>query len=95
MQFTPVGPWGVGASAGPAAKGLKGLSGRVADPNHLRDDQDGSRVNLRARCRFVLLFMFMESLLTVQSAKQKAVKRNASRSALRRQCLSQSLDSSE
>ena len=29
----PLGPWGVGASAGPATEGLKGLSGRVADPN--------------------------------------------------------------
>ena len=33
MKFTPLGPWGVGASAGPATEGLKGLSGRVADPN--------------------------------------------------------------
>ena len=32
MQFTPLGPWGVGASAGPATEGLKGDSGRVADP---------------------------------------------------------------
>ena len=32
MQFTPLGPWGVGASAGPATVGLKDDSGRVADP---------------------------------------------------------------
>ena len=32
MQFTPLGPWGVGASAGSATAGLKGDSGRVADP---------------------------------------------------------------
>ena len=30
-----------------AHDGLKGLSGRVADPNHLRDDQRGSRVKSR------------------------------------------------
>ena len=33
MQFTPLGPWGVGASAGPATEGLKaslkGLSGHA------------------------------------------------------------------
>ena len=32
MQFTPLGPWGVGASTGPATEGLKVDSGRVADP---------------------------------------------------------------
>ena len=33
MQFTPLGPWGVGASgsAVSATEGIKGLSGRVAD----------------------------------------------------------------
>ena len=29
MQSTQLGPWGVGASAGPVAAGLKGDSGRV------------------------------------------------------------------
>ena len=44
MQFTPLGPWGVGASAGPATEGLKGLSGRVADPNPCDKDQGGKSV---------------------------------------------------
>ena len=43
MQFTPLGPWGVGASAGPATEGLKGDSGRVADPNPLREDTGWER----------------------------------------------------
>ena len=38
MQFTPLGPWGVGASVGPATEGLKGLSGRVADPTPDRQE---------------------------------------------------------
>ena len=46
MQFTPLGPWGVGASAGPATEGLKGLSGRVADPNPVEQDQGGKGVNI-------------------------------------------------
>ena len=37
MQFTPVGPWGVGGSVGPATEGLKGLSGRVQNPNLASD----------------------------------------------------------
>ena len=44
MQFTPLGPWGVGASAGPATEGLKGLSGRVANPGPLEGDQGGKGV---------------------------------------------------
>ena len=45
MQFTPLGPWGVGASAGPATEGLKGLSGRVADRCPLEGDTVRKRVN--------------------------------------------------
>ena len=30
MRSTPLGPWGVGASSGPAGAGLQGHSGRVA-----------------------------------------------------------------
>ena len=41
---TPLGPWGMGASAGPATEGLKGLSGRVQNPDHIRCDQGGKRV---------------------------------------------------
>ena len=45
MQFTPLGPWGVGASAGPATEGLKGDSGRVADRYPLEGDTRGKGVN--------------------------------------------------
>ena len=57
MQFTPLGPWGAGASAGPATEGLKGDSGRVADPNPLREGKGlitvGARVSwsISWRCR--------------------------------------------
>ena len=44
MQFTPLGPWGVGASAGPATVGIKGDSGRVQNPNPDRLDQGGKGV---------------------------------------------------
>ena len=44
MQITPPGPWGVGGSAGPVAAGLKVVSGRVQNPDHIRCDQGGSRV---------------------------------------------------
>ena len=60
MQFTPLGPWGVGASAGPATEGIKGDSGRVADPNPCDKDQGGlhggSRVKTRVHLAQVLAF---------------------------------------
>ena len=43
MQFTPLGPWGVGGSAGPDTVGLKVDFGRVADPNRLEADQREKR----------------------------------------------------
>ena len=58
MQFTPLGPWGVGASAGPATEGLKGLSGRVQNPSPLEGDQGGKRVKYHtAECFIILLYM--------------------------------------
>ena len=35
LQSTPLGPWGVGASAGPVAAGLKVVSGRVQNPTRV------------------------------------------------------------
>ena len=49
MQFTPLGPWGVGASAGPATEGLKGLSGRVANPIPLRGNRVGKGLSAEAK----------------------------------------------
>ena len=40
-----LGPWGVGASAGPVAAGLKVVSGRVTDPERAQRVQGGKRVN--------------------------------------------------
>ena len=51
MQFTPLGPWGVGASAGPATVGLKVVSGRVQNPDHIRCDQGGKGVKVVMRRR--------------------------------------------
>ena len=44
MQSTPLGPWEVGGSAGPAGAGLQGRYCSVADPNPLREDQGGKGV---------------------------------------------------
>ena len=44
MQFTPLGPWGVSASAGPVAADLKVDSGRVADPKRAQRAQGGKGV---------------------------------------------------
>ena len=44
MQSTPLGPWGVGASAGPAGAGLLGHTGRVADRYPLEGDTGGKSV---------------------------------------------------
>ena len=48
MQFTPLGPWGVGVSAGPATAGLKGDSGLVQNPSPLRGDQGGKGVKSKS-----------------------------------------------
>ena len=44
MQSTPLGPWWVGGSAEPATEGLKGDSGRVADPGTIVWYQGGKGV---------------------------------------------------
>ena len=45
MQSTPLGPWEVGGSAGPAGAGLQGRCCSVADPNPPQGDQLRKRVN--------------------------------------------------
>ena len=53
MQSTPLGPWEVGGSAGPAGAGLQGRYCSVADPNRIRCDQGRKGVKMRDRTHYV------------------------------------------